>query len=258
MMQRSLRIVCAVLLAAVVMVPALAVAADKTPEQSWVLGRFTKNIKKPIALLNDYKEGCPDAARADCLTLSLDKTYLNHQLLLGEKKGDYRFVHLFSESGSAYGWLAEKYVRVVKTKKPKASHWVGTWATGKPQTNKNAEVAGASETFLPDSIRITKLDAETLRADGNAFWYGPMVTYEGSDERVVHFGAFKADAKPTGTRIVFTEKESGCEVNLQQISPDMLFAADNGSCGGMNVRFSGVFLRDNSYTHNAARNAMKE
>lgn len=258
MIQRGLRIVCAVLLAAVILIPAIVAAADKTPEQSWVLGRFTKNIKKPIALLNDYKDGCPDATRADCTTLTLDKTYLDHQLLLGEKKGDYRFVHLFSARGSAYGWLAEKYVRVVKTKKPKASHWTGTWVTGKPQSNKNIEVTGATETFLPDSIRITKLDAETLRADGNAFWYGPMVTHEGSDERVVHFGAFNADAKPTGTRILFAEKESGCEVSLQQISPDMLFAADNGNCGGMNVHFSGVFLRDDTYKHTTARSEMKE
>ncbi len=258
MMRRSLRIVCAVLLAAVMMIPVLTVAADKTPEQSWVLGRFTKNIKTPIPLLNDYTDGCPDAAREECATLALDKTYLTHQLLLGEKKGDYRFVHLFSERGSAYGWLAEKNVRVVKTKKPKPSHWLGTWVTGKPQTAKNTEVTGESETFLPDSIRITKLDAETLRADGSAFWYGPVTTYEGSDERVVHFGAFKADAKPTGTRVVFSEKESGCEVTLQQISPDLLFAADNGSCGGLNVRFSGVFLRDDNYKHAATRSEMRE
>lgn len=50
------------------------------------------------------------------------------------------------------------------------------------------------------------------------------------------------EAAPKGDQAVFVDAEDECHVSLTLLPP-FLLARDNNRCGGMNVRFDGVYMR---------------
>jgi len=110
--------------------------------------------------------------------------------------------------------------------------WVGTWTSTQP----------ASKDFRPDRLVIWKSRTMpgALHVLGSAYWYGPMVEYDGKPVRDVHFGKIDADGVPARDALVLHEQ--GCEVTLTMADGE-IHTSDNVLCGGMNVRFRGTFVR---------------
>jgi hypothetical protein len=71
-----------------------------------------------------------------------------------------------------------------------------------------------------------------LKVKGYAIW-------EGSRDNV-HVGGVEAVAQPVGNELVLVEDV--CRVTLKLVG-DYLVADDNSECGGVNVRFNGVFRK---------------
>jgi len=72
----------------------------------------------------------------------------------------------------------------------------------------------------------------SLKVKGEAYWHGL------GDN--VHVGAVAATAQPQGHELVLVEEE--CQVTLKLVG-DFLIASDNSECGGVNVRFNGVYQK---------------
>jgi hypothetical protein len=100
------------------------------------------------------------------------------------------------------------------------------------------ETTGLTPDFLAgmwhngnDTVKIAPHGQGKVHASGNATWQGAGDPNEGS---------FEADAIVSGTQITF--KDDACEVQVQRRG-NYLLLDDNSSCGGMNVRFMGIYVR---------------
>ncbi len=78
---------------------------------------------------------------------------------------------------------------------------------------------------------------QKLHLSGHAQW---------TNGSTVHDGEVNADAKLDGNVVFFREgpnEESDCTVRVARRGP-YLILNDNGVCGGMNVRFSGIYIKN--------------
>jgi len=76
----------------------------------------------------------------------------------------------------------------------------------------------------------------SLHLSGHAQW---------ADGSNIHEGEISADAKVDGNVVFFREgpdEESDCTVRVARRGP-YLILSDNGVCGGVNVRFSGIYIK---------------
>ena len=115
---------------------------------------------------------------------------------------------------------------------PRPEDWLGTWS-------RNAEA----------EITITKGEGGKLVIAGYA-------TYGGHDpgrvaRGAINVGELEGEAMPKGNRVFFGDGYSGeksphdfgeCQARLQLFGR-YLVVEDSGGCGGMNVRFNGVYVR---------------
>jgi hypothetical protein len=103
---------------------------------------------------------------------------------------------------------------------PPLKAWVGTWKGGEDRV-----VIGLSK------------DPGKLSLEGTAHWHGAG--------GVVHDGGFSGQAEPEGNHLHFAEGRPsawGCVVDLTLFGK-YIVADDNERCGGMNVRFYGIWKR---------------
>jgi hypothetical protein len=114
------------------------------------------------------------------------------------------------------GWLPAGNLSIApSTAIPSLEQWVGRWKYG------------------PQSLNIRREGhTHRLKVAGQAYWYGL------GDN--VHEGSFEAGAEPRGNALVLDDGD--CKVLLKLVE-DYLIATDNSECGGMNVRFDGVYRK---------------
>ena len=125
------------------------------------------------------------------------------------------------------GWLPTASVKMLPTPAP---NWFGKW---KRDTSANIEIGR------------TSVSAASL--SGDAFWGGQSGSPNVGDidatidprQNVQGFGT--ASDQRTQTAYGKGDKDA-CAVIFKQLGP-YLFAADNMTCGGMNVTFSGIYTR---------------
>jgi len=99
--------------------------------------------------------------------------------------------------------------------RPALSSWVGVWKYGR----KSLDIRRDSKSGF-------------LKVKGYAIWEGVRAN--------VHVGGVEAVAQPQGNKLVLVEEE--CQVSLKLVG-DYVVASDNSGCGGVNVRFDGVFRK---------------
>jgi hypothetical protein len=108
------------------------------------------------------------------------------------------------------------------------SQWIGWWHQGK-------DIPGVKN----DRLLITPGKTPgSLRISGRAYWYGIA--------GVVHFGEVNADATPVGPYLHVVEGDnlSGCVLDLKyDLATHSIAVYDNAACGGMNVRFLGIWTK---------------
>ena len=97
---------------------------------------------------------------------------------------------------------------------PRPAAWVGRWTLP----------AGAGT--------IWRGSGDTLRIEGHAWWLGAR--------GVSHSGSIKALAVLSRNRVHFVDNM--CELDLALVG-EYIVAGDNERCGGMNVRFWGIWRR---------------
>lgn len=131
--------------------------------------------------------------------------------------GDWTCAYIQQRDGAGPGWVKTSDVRDIPADTaPPLGAWAGTWANGLGR------------------IRIAASNGK-LHLTGEAEWHGPG--------GVVHTGDFEGDAAPQGNHLHFVEAGADtCTVDLTSIGR-YLVANDNDRCGGMNVRFWGIWKR---------------
>lgn len=125
-------------------------------------------------------------------------------------------------AGSA-GYVPDSRIETRSATVVTTKDWLGTWRVG------------------DDYIKLRKTRDGRLMAKGEAFW----PSANPSPKEVPggpHTGGMSGVATPSGNQVVFSDDEKICEVKLTLLPP-FLLARDNGSCGGANVYFRGVFMR---------------
>jgi hypothetical protein len=130
-----------------------------------------------------------------------------------------------SDQWGFQGWVPAKAIKFLDvTRHPSLRDWIGTW-----------KLDGI------DQLKIRESSAGTLRVTGEARWYGPVV----NGERDIHYGSLDGHATPVGSRLYIgrTLSKGECKATLLLID-GYLVATDNNQCGGVNVRFNGVFTKE--------------
>ncbi len=164
------------------------------------------------AYFHGDEEGCPGAK---CRT----KAYVipGDEVVVSRSFGDWLCAWYQPPKGSeTVGWIPAHQLSVAETlKRPSPAAWLGTWE------------------FYSQTLNI-KRDAKTgmLRVEGEAFWKGL------GDN--IHTGAVNGEARPEGNLLVI--EDDICRATLRLVG-DSLVVSDNSDCGGMNVRFDGVYRR---------------
>jgi hypothetical protein len=133
--------------------------------------------------------------------------------------GDWTCAYIQQSDGAGPGWVRSRDLREVPIDPaPPIDAWLGTWANGRGR------------------IRIAASKSSgKLHLAGEAEWHG--------NGDVVHTGDFEGDAAPEGNRLHFVAAGAdSCTVHLTLIGKYLL-ANDNDRCGGLNVRFWGIWKR---------------
>ena len=123
-----------------------------------------------------------------------------------------------------------------------------------PDNEPAADWLGAWQSGIEQFITIEQAE-DILDITGEASWgmFDPARVVNGS----VNLGSFVASARPKKGRIAFTtgDVEETLPYNLQSdscsvrmwLAGEFLVASDNDRCGGMNVTFTGLYVRTESY-----------
>jgi hypothetical protein len=134
------------------------------------------------------------------------------------QQGEWTCGYVSAGDGAGPAWIRTAALRVVPyDEQPPPSAWVGTWVGGEDRV----------------LIRAGR-EPGTLHLVGSAKWHGKYTT---------HFGDAKGNAAPIGNHLHFVEGGTdSCTIDLTLLNRYIL-ASDNQACGGMNVRFQGIWKR---------------
>jgi hypothetical protein len=114
------------------------------------------------------------------------------------------------------GWVRSSDTRpITADPSPPRDAWVGTWEDGAGRITIRRSTTGGG-----------------LALDGTARWDGA--------NGVVHTGQFSTEATPDGNRLHVVQES--CVIDLA-LHGGFILTEDNNGCGGMNVRFSGIWRR---------------
>jgi hypothetical protein len=171
------------------------------------------------AYFHEDMEGCPDRGMA-----CRQHTYVvpgNH-VITNRTHGSFTCAFYPSRGGGTAGWVqSERLHALPVATNPLASAWLGRWSSeGNPE------------------VRITARGKSGWVA-GEAYWPGPPGTHNYPS---THDGAIDGALVLTGNRAHHSDGENWCKVEFTLLG-DLLIAADNDKCGGMNVSFSAVYRR---------------
>jgi hypothetical protein len=127
-------------------------------------------------------------------------------------------VYIQQRDSAGPGWVKASDIREIHPDPaPLLDAWAGTWTQGRGR------------------IRITTASGGKLHLKGENEWHGVR--------DVVHTGQFEGDTSPAGNHLHFVEADAeSCTIDLTLIGKNLV-ANDNQRCGGMNVRFWGIWKR---------------
>lgn len=140
-------------------------------------------------------------------------------VLIYRVQGDWTCGFFTSRHGAGPAWIRSTDVRILPyALRPPLTSWEGLWAGGE------------------ERVRIGPApEPGRLHLEGHGEWHGA------NDN--VHFGDFRGEATPEGNRVHFVEHgPNSCTIDLTLLGRYIL-ASDNQMCGGMNVRFQGIWKR---------------
>ncbi|MCA1247976.1 hypothetical protein [Massilia sp. MS-15] len=171
-------------------------------------------------------DGCP-AGGAQCRR----PAYLvpGDAVLVGKRDAGWACVWYQGRTRETVSWIALRSLSLLPAMPVDPLRgWTGLWSDG----SASIRIAPAAPGKTPDQGQGLIL-ASRLRWDGGS---GP------DGEPRAHFGGMRAPLRvePAGTRA--SAAQDGCAVRLVRVGK-ALVADDNGACGGLNVRHTGIYYR---------------
>lgn len=151
---------------------------------------------------------------------SLPTAQLRDQRRYGANRPRHRSLPLCvfpEQGGGSSGWVDKTHLQPLPLATPKLKDWAGDWHNG------------------DNNLRIRARGGQ-LYVKGNAFW----PSANPADWPSTHLGEIEASAAPKGATI--TLRDDICHMDVHWLG-DALVVSDNAECGGMNVRFNGVYQR---------------
>ncbi|MBX7055899.1 MAG: hypothetical protein K1X36_13175 [Pyrinomonadaceae bacterium] len=194
--------------------------AFPTDSQDFKIGKVKSGAKaaKKVYFYNDYAEDCP--TNESCR----EKSYVvpGNEVIVSRVYKSFACSWYVPVKGiGTTGWirLADLDINDVN-KKPPVTAWLGDWE------------------FAENSISFTRNKLPGyLNVKGEAFWRGSVDN--------VHIGELDGREKPVGNIINFGSSDTdeyACKATIRLIG-NFLVVDDNSNCGGVNVRFDGVYRR---------------
>ena len=170
-----------------------------------------------LYFFNDW-DGCPQKG-ASCQT----KAYVvpGDRLLLGKTHGDWSCAWYQGKSRETVGWVRRQDLVVQTADAVQAADWIGTW----------------KEVYKgPGRIGIARV-GDTLQVNGKTRWIGQNTENFGGIVGTLGIAGRHGHVDPAAGEEAF-----GCSADMVRIG-DFLIVHDNGGCGGLNVRFDGLYVR---------------
>lgn len=211
---------------AALMAPVAAVAVEPYSCRNGLFPSQLKDIRaarvvapgKTRVHFRDDGKGCPEAGAC------IGKAYLvnGDRLLVSTSADGWTCGWYFGKRSEFVGWLPSSQIAVgPASPAPRIADWTGRWVDN----------AGIGTITIEPS-------GEALVVAGSTTWRG------GPEGENVHLGEFGGHAQPVGDtlRISDGEGDLACSVALRRVA-EALVVTDNGQCGGMNVRFDGIYRR---------------
>ncbi|HEX5227354.1 MAG TPA: hypothetical protein VFW44_06570 [Bryobacteraceae bacterium] len=157
-----------------------------------------------------------------CLPMALKP---GDPVVIGRQEGAWTCGYLVAPKGSAQGWVQTSSLQPIGADpNPPLSAWIGTW--------------------IQDKNHLTIKTSQTkLAIEGEAYWFG--------SQHVQHTGEISGEATAAGNRLHY--EDGVCNVDFALIGKYLL-ANDNNMCGGVNVRFWGVWKRVPAFPNRAHTN----
>jgi hypothetical protein len=167
-------------------------------------------------------QGCPDAGDK-CKS----KAYVlpGDEVIVNKVRGEWACAWFAGKKHETVGWVRTSRLTSLPTEVPKSlGAWTGRW----------------TESPGEGVIEITIVGAK-LHIEGNTTWYGGK-SFDGYP--VVHTGDLDGDMSPQSNMAQLTMDEGpyACQAKFTLLGK-YLIVADNGNCGGVNVKFDGVYMK---------------
>jgi hypothetical protein len=164
----------------------------------------------------DDWNGCPQKG-ASCQT----KAYVvpGDHLLLGKTHGDWSCAWYEGKTHETVGWVRNRDLVMQANGEAAQTDFSGKWK----QYN------------YPGYVSVTR-KGDVWYVLGQAYWSSDVAT---------HFGELEGELKTRGSRAhvgATMGDADNCGADLTRIG-DFLIVYDNARCGGVNVRFNGVYTR---------------
>ncbi|MGE8259888.1 MAG: hypothetical protein ACN6RJ_10740 [Stenotrophomonas sp.] len=170
-----------------------------------------------LYLLGDM-DGCPAKGEPACRQRSY--VVSGDTVVTSRDLGAYRCAFYPNKVGGSAGWVDRSKLQPLPVATPSLQDWVGDWKDG------------------DNGLRISVRGGQ-LHVEGDAYWPSANPTPE-QRPYGPNMGQVEAQATPRGSQVDFVE--DSCTVHAQVLG-DVLVVSDNSECGGMNVRFDGVYRR---------------
>mgnify|MGYP000885066726 FL=1 len=170
-----------------------------------------------LYLLGDM-DGCPAKGEPACRQRSY--VVSGDTVVTGRDLGAYRCAFYPNKVGGSAGWVDRSKLQPLPVATPSLQDWAGDWKDG------------------DNGLRISVRGGQ-LHVEGDAYWPSANPTPE-QRPYGPNMGQVEAQATPRGSQVDFVE--DSCTVHAQVLG-DVLVVSDNSECGGMNVRFDGVYRK---------------
>lgn len=166
--------------------------------------------------------GCPAKGEHACR----QRSYVvpGDTLITGRDRGGHRCAFFPNKVGGSAGWVDAARLQGQPVPTPTLPAWAGTWRDG-------------------DDRLMIEVRGGQLHVAGDAYWPSANPTPEVRPYGP-NMGQVDALAVPAGDTAVF--QDATCTLRAQLLG-DYLIVADNSACGGMNVRFNGVYRRTRTH-----------
>lgn len=188
------------------------------------LAIFAGEAKSRLYFFDDM-EGCPSRG-AECQS----KSYAvpQDELIVGKQHGDWSCVWYSGKTHETVGWVLNRQLQFVEVNEH--PDWIGKW----------------TQYAYPGYISIAR-KTEHYYVLGNTKWIGAQLA---DGTRVEHLGELDGALKVetnfaySGSATSDSNDKYACGAEYVRLGR-FLIVHDNSQCGGMNVRFDGVYQRRN-------------